>query len=110
MYIFQTPSSVSDKNMGMNNRKPATGPTAPAKRKAQKPPVDPNAPKRPANPFFQFCQEQRSIVLENLVSLGQGEPTKQEVTKHLATKWNALTTDDKKVLSLCLRCLLCYLR
>lgn len=87
----------SDKNAGANNRKPATGSAAPTKRKAQKPPVDPNAPKRPANPFFQFCQEQRSIVLENLISLGQGEPTKQEVTKHLATKWNALTTDDKKV-------------
>lgn len=96
-------SGVSDKNTGGNSRKAATGSAAPAKRKAQKPPVDPNAPKRPANPFFQFCQEQRSIVLENLVSLGQGEPTKQEVTKHLATKWNALTTDDKKVNFWCIK-------
>lgn len=77
-----------------NSRK--AGGAAP-KRKAPKAPVDPNAPKRPANPFFQFCQEQRTTVLESLVAQGHGEPSKQEVTKQLALRWNALSSVDKKV-------------
>lgn len=90
-------SSQGEKAGGGANRKPTTGNPTLGKRKTPKAPVDPNAPKRPANPFFQYCQEQRSIVLEHLVTTNGSEPTKQEVTKQLASKWNALTTDDKKV-------------
>jgi len=61
---------------------------------------DPNAPKRPANPFFQFCQEQRPIVMERLgmeQKCGEAEPSKQELTRQLASKWNTLPPEDKKV-------------
>lgn len=63
------------------------------KRKGTK--ADPNAPKRPANPFFQFCQEQRPRVMERLA--GEPEPTKQELTRQLATTWKSLSSEDKKV-------------
>ncbi|XP_067006499.2 uncharacterized protein [Anabrus simplex] len=56
---------------------------------------DPNAPKRPANPFFQFCQEQRPLVMEQKV--GEAETSKQELTRQLASKWNTLPPEDKKV-------------
>lgn len=64
-----------------------------SKRKSVK--TDPNAPKRPANPFFQFCQEQRPRVMERLA--GEPEPSKQELTRQLATTWKSLSSDDKKV-------------
>uniref|UniRef100_A0A1B6CCF6 HMG box domain-containing protein n=1 Tax=Clastoptera arizonana TaxID=38151 RepID=A0A1B6CCF6_9HEMI len=88
-------SNNSDKS-GTNRKSTSSNSNTGGKRKTHKAPVDPNAPKRPANPFFQYCQEQRSIVLEHLVSTNGSEPTKQEVTKQLASKWNSLTTDDKK--------------
>lgn len=61
---------------------------------------DPNAPKRPSNPFFQFCQEQRQILMEQIsadLKPGEIEPTKQELTRQLASKWKTLSTSDKKV-------------
>lgn len=61
---------------------------------------DPNAPKRPANAFFQFCQEQRPVVMEQINSQlkpGEPEPTKQELTRQLASKWRSLSNQDKKV-------------
>lgn len=64
-----------------------------AKRKGAK--ADPNAPKRPANPFFQFCQEQRPRVMERLA--GEPEPSKQELTRQLAITWKSLSSEDKKV-------------
>ncbi|KAK9883268.1 hypothetical protein WA026_001452 [Henosepilachna vigintioctopunctata] len=72
----------------------------PAKRKSVKSEKDPNAPKRPSNPFFQFCQEQRPILMEELNSNlkpGEVEPTKQELTKQLAVKWKTLSVNDKRV-------------
>lgn len=58
---------------------------------------DPNLPKRPANPFFRFCQEQRPIVLDQIIMSGEGEPTKQDLTKRLAITWNTMEHNDKKV-------------
>lgn len=61
---------------------------------------DPNAPKRPANPFFQFCQEQRSILMGELNSeLLPGEPelSKQELTRQLAIRWRQLDAEQKLV-------------
>lgn len=58
---------------------------------------DPNLPKRPANPFFRFCQEQRPIVLDQIIMSGEGEPTKQDLTKRLAITWNTMPNNDKKV-------------
>ena len=61
---------------------------------------DPNQPKRPANPFFQFCQEQRSILMDELNSeLMPGEPelSKQELTRQLANRWRVMDNDDKQI-------------
>lgn len=71
-----------------------------AKRKTAKSEKDPNAPKRPSNPFFQFCQEQRQILMEQLnaeLKPGEAELTKQELTRQLAIKWKSLSGSDKKV-------------
>lgn len=67
------------------------------KRKEGRTEKDPNAPKRPANPFFQFCQEQRPLVLDHMITSGQREPSKQDLTKQLAANWNVLSRKDKKV-------------
>ncbi|XP_018570444.1 HMG1/2-like protein [Anoplophora glabripennis] len=72
----------------------------PSKRKTVKSERDPNAPKRPSNPFFQFCQEQRQILMEQIsaeLKPGEMEPTKQELTRQLAIKWKTLSIPDKKV-------------
>lgn len=77
--------------------KPAKRPT---KRKTPRSEKDPNAPKRPSNPFFQFCQEQRQILMEQLnaeLKPGEAELTKQELTRQLAIKWKTLSSLDKKV-------------
>lgn len=83
---------ADEKNDKKSNKK--------TKRKSVKSEKDPNAPKRPSNPFFQFCQEQRQILMEQISSElkpGEVEPTKQELTRQLAIKWKTLSTPDKKV-------------
>lgn len=96
--IFQcSPKQEKNSKSVVNNvkeEKPKKG----TKRKGTK--TDPNAPKRPANPFFQFCQEQRPRVMERLA--GEPEPSKQELTRQLATTWKSLSSEDKKVLNKCL--------
>ncbi|XP_057665538.1 high mobility group protein B3-like [Diorhabda carinulata] len=70
------------------------------KRKTHKSEKDPNAPKRPSNPFFQFCQEQRQILMEQIAAElkpGEVEPTKQELTRQLAIRWKTLSVHDRKV-------------
>ncbi|KAF5282486.1 hypothetical protein FQR65_LT14256 [Abscondita terminalis] len=70
------------------------------KRKAGKSERDPKAPKRPSNPFFQFCQEQRQILMEQLnaeLKPGEAELSKQELTRQLAIKWKTLSQPDKKI-------------
>lgn len=72
----------------------------PSKRKSGRSDKDPNAPKRPSNPFFQFCQEQRQILMEQINSElkpGDIEPSKQELTRQLAIKWKSLSGSDKQV-------------
>ncbi|BET01504.1 TCF3 (E2A) fusion partner (in childhood Leukemia) [Nesidiocoris tenuis] len=83
--------SVKSPNLDKSGKKKSSG----VRRKGHK--ADKNAPKRPANPYFQFCQEQRNTAIEEMVSVGQVDPSKVEVTKHLANKWNALTQDSKKI-------------
>ncbi|XP_029182724.1 non-histone protein 10-like [Acropora millepora] len=55
---------------------------------------DPNAPKKPANAFFMYCQQQRTVMQDD-----QKDPTvgHHELTKSLAKEWKSLATDDKKV-------------
>lgn len=74
-------------------------PSKTLKRKSEKPSKDPNAPKRPANPFFQFCQEQRTLLIDIQTKMGpqNSDLSKQEITKELARKWNNLSHDERKI-------------
>ncbi|XP_013169534.1 PREDICTED: non-histone protein 10 [Papilio xuthus] len=67
------------------------------KSKADKPERDPNAPKKPCNAFFQFCQEQRPLVVAETATEMGSEPSKQEITRQLASRWRNLTHDEKRV-------------
>ncbi|KAG0727974.1 Non-histone protein 10 [Chionoecetes opilio] len=54
------------------------------------------APKRPSNAFLQFCQEQReAATAQHLQQTGRA-PDKKQLTRQLASRWNALPEDDKK--------------
>lgn len=64
----------------------------PPKRRPRPTERDPNAPKKPCNAFFQFCQQQRPRMMA-AAALG-GE---QELTRRLAQQWRTLTQDDKRV-------------
>lgn len=97
-------SKIKDEPLdNVTDEKPLTVKPTPVKkpkRKSGKSEKDPNAPKRPSNPFFQFCQEQRQILMEQLnaeLKPGEAEPTKQELTRQLAIKWKSLSLPDKKV-------------
>ncbi|XP_049800881.1 high mobility group protein B2 isoform X1 [Schistocerca nitens] len=94
--IERTPSAKGTAASEKISRK--SGNSSTGKRKGTKH-ADPNAPKRPANPFLQFCQEQRPIVMERLghEQKGEAETSRQELTRQLASRWNTLPAEDKKV-------------
>lgn len=94
--VFQATPKPEKGGKGASHNAKEEKPRKGQKRKGAK--ADPNAPKRPANPFFQFCQEQRPRVMERLA--GEPEPSKQELTRQLATTWKSLSSEDKKVRSL----------
>ena len=58
---------------------------------------DPNAPKKPANAFFMYCQQQRTVMQDDQKDPNIGH---HELTKSLAKEWNNLATVDKKVCSI----------
>lgn len=93
--VFETTPKSEKGGKGASHNAKDEKPRKGTKRKGAK--ADPNAPKRPANPFFQFCQEQRPRVMERLA--GEPEPSKQELTRQLATTWKSLSSEDKKVRS-----------
>ncbi|KAL4708700.1 hypothetical protein ACJJTC_017379 [Scirpophaga incertulas] len=82
-----------EKQITASGKKPAPK----RKTKADKPERDPNAPKKPCNAFFQFCQEQRPLIVAESNSEMGIEPTKQEVTRQLASRWRALSNEEKRV-------------
>ncbi|XP_071438566.1 high mobility group protein B2 isoform X2 [Hetaerina americana] len=99
--VSSSPSGTAVASEKVSRGKSAGG-TAPSSKRKSKDGKDrdPTAPKRPANPYFQFCQEQRPLVSEQYTSIGSGQEadlSKQELTKLLASRWNNLTNDDKKV-------------
>lgn len=55
---------------------------------------DPNAPKKPANAFFWFCQEKRSEVQDKLAR--EGNVGHHDLTKVLSKMWGEVTNSDKK--------------
>ncbi|CAK1547349.1 unnamed protein product [Leptosia nina] len=89
----QTSARQADKHNATGGKKPAPK----RKSKADKPERDPNAPKKPCNAFFQFCQEQRPVVFAETTHEMGSEPSKQEVTRQLASRWRALTNDEKRI-------------
>ena len=54
--------------------------------------LDPDAPKKPANAFFMFCQQQRNSMHDEPKDVAH-----HELTKHLAKEWNTLGAEGKKV-------------
>lgn len=58
---------------------------------------DPMLPKRPQNPFFQFCKEQRGAVAAEALERDGVHLSKKELTKLLASRWNLLTLEQKQV-------------
>lgn len=67
------------------------------KPKGDKVAKDPNLPKRPQNPFFQFCKEKREEVAQEVFNSQGVNLTKKELTKLLANQWNSLDNGDKTV-------------
>ncbi|KAG1676019.1 Non-histone protein 10 [Nymphon striatum] len=92
-------SSQPSTNCHSTDDKGEPQPKAPVKRKVkhEKTERDPNAPKRPANPFLLFCQENRSTVLEQMQKETHEDVSHQHLTKELAQNWNGLASDNKKV-------------
>jgi len=58
---------------------------------------DPDIPKRPQNPFFQFCKEKKEDVAQHVLDTDGVQLSKKELTKLLAQKWSELTVDEKQV-------------
>ena len=63
--------------------------------KRKKADADPNAPKKPSNAFFWFCQDKRASLQEKF--RGEGMSGQHDLTKALAKLWSETGTDDKKV-------------
>ena len=57
--------------------------------------VDPNAPKKPSNAFFWFCQDKRAALQEQVKVEGLGG--QHDLTKALARLWSETSTEDRKV-------------
>ena len=63
--------------------------------KKRKTDADPNAPKKPSNAFFWFCQEMRPSLQEQCRE--EGMSGQHDLTKALAKLWSETKTEDKKV-------------
>merc|ERR1712080_471673 len=66
-------------------------------RDKEKVPRDPNLPKRPQNPFFQYCKEKREVVAKDVFKNQGINLTKKELTKILANQWNSLDATAKQI-------------
>ncbi|KAK8392787.1 hypothetical protein O3P69_014904 [Scylla paramamosain] len=55
------------------------------------------SPKRPSNAFLHFCQEQREAATAHHLHQTGRMPDKKQLTRQLASRWNALPDDDKKM-------------
>jgi HMG (high mobility group) box len=58
---------------------------------APKPPRDPNAPKRPTNPFLRFCEHER----DNVRALHSNDEN-FDLTKAMGVAWHELDDDQKR--------------
>jgi len=63
------------------------------KRKRSAKPKDPNAPKKPATPFFLFCSQGRATVKSDM-----GEGTEfRDIQAELKKRWEELPIEEKRV-------------
>lgn len=89
--------ATTSKNVAKSKSK-STGETSTkksSKTEKQSKERDPNAPKKPANAFFWFCQEKRSEVQDKLAR--EGNVGHHDLTKVLSKMWGDLSNSDKKV-------------
>lgn len=77
--------------------KPGLKGAAAAKRR--KGDIDPNAPKKPSNAFFWFCQAKRAELQEQFK--GEGTTGQHDLTKALAKLWGETNPEEKKVRVCC---------
>lgn len=63
--------------------------------KKRKTDIDPNAPKKPSNAFFWFCQDKRATLQEQF--RGEGMAGQHDLTKALARLWSETKIEDRKV-------------
>ena len=80
---------------GKKQTKRDGGTTHKGSSKKRKGDVDPNAPKKPSNAFFWFCQDKRAALQEQVKLEGLGG--QHDLTKALARLWSETKTEDKKV-------------
>ena len=61
------------------------------------PPQDPNAPKKPANAFLMYCQQERQKVQDGEGNgIYSADLSHQDLTRQLAKQWKFLSEDEKK--------------
>ncbi|XP_033730224.1 uncharacterized protein LOC117319540, partial [Pecten maximus] len=82
--------------VGSHGSPTATSSGKPKKGKSDKE-KDPSAPKKPANAFLMFCQQQRTTVQEAYFKENKEEISNHELTKRLAHLWNSLNPEQKRV-------------
>ncbi|OWF35880.1 FACT complex subunit SSRP1-like isoform X2 [Mizuhopecten yessoensis] len=82
--------------VGSHGSPTATSSGKPKKAKSDKE-KDPSAPKKPANAFLLFCQQQRATVQEAYLKENKEEISNHELTKRLAHLWNSLNPEQKRV-------------
>ena len=84
---------------GLGERQKATGHRGGGTAKRKRPDADPNAPKKPSNAFFWFCQEKRAPLQEQF--RGEGMSGQHDLTKALARLWSETASEEKKVSVVC---------
>lgn len=65
------------------------------RKRAQKAPVDPNAPKRPSTAYFLYMAEARRIIKEEREKKNEAPLGNLEMTNEISKRWHALSEDAK---------------
>ncbi|XP_014667763.1 PREDICTED: high mobility group protein 20A-like [Priapulus caudatus] len=91
-----TKSSVPINGTGEPQAELLASPSGGKKRRNERE-KDPNAPKKPANAFLMFCQQQRNVSQEQFAKENPGQDVShQELTKIMAHHWKNLNSEEKR--------------
>ncbi|XP_041367658.1 FACT complex subunit SSRP1-like [Gigantopelta aegis] len=82
---------------GMNDATAQSSSAGKSKKIKSEKDKDPLAPKKPANAFLLFKQQQKPVVQEEYFQEYKEDIAPHELMKRLAMKWNTLPSDKKKV-------------